>query len=58
MGQSKIGARNYFLVDSADHRKAAAAFVRGIEALVLKVEGKGASSLLRRIVKNISLSDN
>jgi hypothetical protein len=57
-GQSKTGAQNYFLIDSTDHRKAAAAFVRGIEALVLKVEGEGASSLLRRIVKNISLSDN
>ncbi len=58
MGQSKIGSQDYFLIDSANHRKAAAAIVRGIEVLLLQVDGEGASSLLRRIAKNISLSAN
>jgi hypothetical protein len=58
IGQLKIGAKNYFLIESADHRKAAAAIVRGVEVLLLRVEGEAASSLLRRIAKGISLSAN
>ena len=48
----KTGEAEAFVLESADGRKSAAAFVRGLEAWIIRAEGKDAPAVLRQLARS------
>jgi len=55
-GRLKIMRKDAFSLDSADGQSSAAAVIRGLEAWIIRAEGKDAPLVLRRIAESIQIS--
>ena len=55
-GRLKIGEEDALLLDSGDGQRSAAAIIQGLEAWIIRAEGKDAPLVLRRIAESIQIS--